>query len=864
MMQNESVVLCGLSEQEAAERRARGLGNDAKLKTGRTYGQIVRENLLTFFNLVLFGLGGVLLLLGSPRDAFFTAAIGFVNALIATAQEVRAKIKLDRIAVLARPRAVVIRDGQEKEVDPSAVVVGDLLVAGPGDQIIVDGPLVGGRGADLDESLLTGESDPVPKKPGDLVYSGTFVLSGRVVYEAQKVGKESFANKLAQSARTFTRELTPLQREVNLAVRVLLLLVLFFGVLIIDNYIINQNLSILESVQAASVVFGLAPSSLFLMIVVTYALGAVRIVDKGALVQKSNAVESLCHVDVLCLDKTGTLTANKIRLNEVVPLSHLDEDGIRQILGAYARSVSVANRTSEAIAAVCDGALRPIHDEVPFSSARKWSALAFDDTDSKSEPAIHGTYVLGAPEMLEPALAQRGGAWQATAQEWAEKGHRVVMFAFRPELVPLSDPDDQPCLPPALISLGLLGFTDELRPDARSTLDGFRQAGIQVKIISGDNPQTVAALARQAGLGEDDAPLQVVSGFDLAAMDDSQFAQAAGEAAIFGRITPEQKQRLVQVLRDRGRYAAMTGDGVNDVLALKHAKLSIAMQSGTPATRGVADIVLLGDAFSALPEAFLEGQRIMNSMGDVLRLYLTRTQALPDPHLLPGDQHRHGIHARGRLSVHPGTELGHRHLYAVDTLARAGAVGPACACASWQCPTAARQLCDSGNHHHRPCPEPGLRLVLHDHPRYTVFPAHDDLCHDYHGPAAGGLCRAADPLFCRRRPAGRRLAADDPGPGPVCRHAHQPMGAGPERLFQPGRAAPAAGCPDHRRHHAGVDAGAAVHVEAQAVRPVPGRGAAACRQLMYLGRVQTGRGLPQQSRIVSGQCDPRTPGPGLS
>jgi cation-transporting ATPase E len=624
MMQNEPVILRGLSEQEVAERRARGLGNDARLKTGRTYGQIVRENLLTFFNLVLFGLGGILLLLGSPRDAFFTAAIGLVNALIAAAQEVRAKIKLDRIALLARPRAVVIREGQEKEVDPSAVVVGDLLVAGPGDQILVDGPLVGDRGADLDESLLTGESDPVPKKPGDCVYSGTFVLSGRVVYEAQKVGKESFANKLAQSARTFTRELTPLQREVNLTVRVLLLLVLFFGVLIIDNH----NLTILESVQAASVVFGLAPSSLFLMIVVTYALGAVRIVDKGALVQKSNAVESLCHVDVLCLDKTGTLTANKIRLNEIVPLSHLDEDGMRQILGAYARSVSVGNRTSEAIAAACDGALRPIRDEVPFSSARKWSALAFDGTDSNAEPAIHGTYVLGAPEMLERALAQRDSAWQATAQEWAEQGQRVVLFAFRPELVPLCDPSGQPCLPPGLISLGLLGFTDELRPDARSTLDGFRQAGIQVKIISGDNPQTVAALARQAGLGEDSAPLQVVSGLDLAAMDDSQFAQSAGEAAIFGRITPEQKQQLVQVLRDRGRYAAMTGDGVNDVLALKHAKLSIAMQSGTPATRGVADIVLLGDAFSALPEAFLEGQRIMNSMGDVLRLYLTRVFCL--------------------------------------------------------------------------------------------------------------------------------------------------------------------------------------------------------------------------------------------
>ncbi len=626
MTQTERVTLRGLSEPEVTERRATGLGNDVRLRTGRTYGQIVRENLLTFFNLVLFGLAIILLLLGSPRDALFTAGIALLNALVATVQEVRAKRKLDQIALLTRPKAVVIREGQEKEVDPSAVVVGDLLVAGPGDQIIADGILVGDGGADLDESLLSGESDPVVKRPGDAVSSGSFVVTGRIWYEAQKVGRESFANKLAQSARAFTRESTPLQREVNLAVRVLLLLVLFFGVLIADNYFINHTPSLLESIQAASVVFGLAPSSLFLMIVLAYALGAVRIADKGALVQKSNAVESLCHVDVLCLDKTGTLTANKIRLNEVRALADLDEDCLRQMLGVYARSVSAPNRTTEAIAVACEGGRRLIREEVAFSSARKWSALAFDGADHQSEPAMHGTYLLGAPEMMEPVLAQGSAAWQALVHEWTGQGQRVVLFAFRPDLVPLTDGGGQPCLPPDLVPLGLLDLTDELRPDARTTLDGFRQAGIQVKVISGDHPQTVAALARQAGL--DGGALKVVSGPELAAMNEAQFAQAAEEAAIFGRITPEQKERLVKALRDRGHYVAMTGDGVNDVLALKQAKLSIAMQSGTSASRSVADIVLLQDSFAALPEAFLEGQRIMNSMGDVLRLYLTRIFAL--------------------------------------------------------------------------------------------------------------------------------------------------------------------------------------------------------------------------------------------
>ncbi len=617
----------GLSEREVTERQARGQGNDVRLRTGRTYGQIVRDNLLTFFNLVLFGLGAVLLLLGSPRDALFTAAIGLLNALVATLQEVRAKRKLDRIALLTRPRATVIREGQEKEVDPSGVVVGDVLVAGPGDQVIADGVLVGDRGADLDESLLTGESDPVPKKPGDPVYSGTFVLTGRACYEAQKVGGDSFANKLAQSARAFTHESTPLQREVNLAIRVLLLVVVFFGVMIALNYFVNHTPSLLQSVQAASVVFGLAPSSLFLMIVLAYALGAVRIADKGALVQRSNAVESLCHVDVLCLDKTGTLTANKIQLNEVKTLADLGEERVRLILGSCARSTAAGNRTSDAIAVACEGSWRPTQEEVPFSSARKWSAIAFDGAGSPSEQALHGVYVLGAPEVLEVALAPSDGTWQAIAQEWAGSGQRVLLFVYRPDLVPLFDMDGQPSLPADLISLGLLSFTDELRPDARVTLDGFRQAGVQVKIISGDNPHTVAALARQAGL-EDGAPLKVVSGTQLEMMDEAQFTLAAEEAAIFGRITPEQKQRLVKVLRDGGHYVAMTGDGVNDVLALKQAKLSIAMQSGTPATRDVADLVLLGDSFAALPEAFLEGQRIMNSMGDVLRLYLTRILAL--------------------------------------------------------------------------------------------------------------------------------------------------------------------------------------------------------------------------------------------
>ncbi|HAJ38824.1 MAG TPA: haloacid dehalogenase [Chloroflexi bacterium] len=609
--------ITGLSEDEAQRRRHQGQGNDAQVKTGRSYARIVRDNVFTFFNIVLFALALTLLVLGSPRDALFTGAIALVNAVIATAQEIRAKRKLDAIALLTRPQATVMRSGAERTIDPAKIVLGDLVVAGPGDQILVDGVVVGDGAADVDESLLTGEADAIPKQAGDAVLSGSFVVSGKVMYTAQKVGAESFANQLAAGARQFSHQLTPLQREVNLVVRILLLLVLYFGALITLNYFSAHGGTLLESVQSASVVFGLAPSSLFLMIVVAYALGAIRIADKGALVQQSNAIESLCHVDVLCLDKTGTLTANRIRLERVTPLNGCTESTVRRLLGIYARSVPAANATAEAIAAACDGVAQAPSASVPFSSARKWSALAFD------APAVAGVYVLGAPEMLQPAL-NGDVSWEEEARIWADAGHRILLFATAPTdnfAVRVGEGGD---LPASLTPLALLTFTDELRPDARQTLAGFRQAGVAVKIISGDNPQTVAALARQAGLADEDVLLRLATGPALAALDDTAFAAAVAETDIFGRITPAQKQRIVRTLRDQGHYVGMTGDGVNDVLALKQANLSIAMQSGTPATRNVADIVLLNDAFAALPAALLEGQRIMHGMEDTLRLYLTR------------------------------------------------------------------------------------------------------------------------------------------------------------------------------------------------------------------------------------------------
>jgi len=327
----------------------------------------------------------------------------------------------------------------------------------------------------------------------------------------------------------------------------------------------------------------------------------------------------------LCLDKTGTLTTNHIQLEEIKPynlaVAYPSEEDVRLLLGDFSASSTVRNRTSEAILRACPGREMAIEDEVPFSSQRGWSALSFDS------PERRGTFVLGAPELL---LAEGDAVPEVTGKlgSWRSKGMRVLLFAFRPEPLPLRDHNDVPRLPADLSPLCLLSFSDELRPEVQKTLKGFVDAGIELKFISGDNPETVAALVRQAGFVEEDQPLTLVSGLELAEMDEAQFAQSAANVNIFGRITPEQKERLVKALLEQGHYVAMTGDGVNDILALKRANLGIAMQSGAQAARNVADIVLLEDSFGVLPEAFQEGQRILNGMQDILRLYMSRILCL--------------------------------------------------------------------------------------------------------------------------------------------------------------------------------------------------------------------------------------------
>lgn len=608
------LVKTGLTQTEVEAHRARGEVNTAAAGTGRSYLEIVRQNVFTFINTILFAIGIGLVIMGRPDDAIVTAGVVLVNVVVGVVQESRAKAKLDKIALLNRPQATVIRDSAEKVIDPSQVVLGDVLSVGPGDQIVVDGTVIGDGLLDADESLLTGESDLIHKQAGDPVYSGSFCVTGKGRYVATRVGSSSVANQITAGARAYRLVKTPLQSDVDFVIRILIVMVTLLGITLLTSFL-RQQASVVDSVRASAVLVGLVPQGLFFMITVAYAVGAVRMSGKGALIQQSNAVESLSNVNVLCLDKTGTLTTNAITFKEICPLG-LPQEQALSILGDYALNTAAGNKTSNAIGAALKGAQRKVAEEIAFSSERKWSAIAFDD------PALKGVYVLGAPEILKPALKSDLNQGANQMGTWAAQGLRVLMLAHLPDLCPLHDDNGNPKLPANLVPSCLLCFADELRPEARQTLDSFNKAGIGLKVISGDNPDTVAALARQAGFSGD---IKVVSGIDLEAMDEEQFARVAGESTIFGRIKPQQKQKLVQCLKQSGKYVAMIGDGVNDVLSLKQSHVGIAMQSGSQATRSVADLILLNDSFGVLPSAFQEGQRIINGMYDVVRLLLSRT-----------------------------------------------------------------------------------------------------------------------------------------------------------------------------------------------------------------------------------------------
>ena len=603
----------GLSEAEVTSRRRRGEGNVAVSRSSRTYAQILRTNVFSFFNLILFSIGVALLALGRVNDAVISVGLGLVNAAISAVQEIRAKRKLDRLQLLSRSTVTVVRDGRDVEVLPEEVVRGDVLHVRPGDQVVVDGPVLDGGRIEADESLLTGESDPQLKKPGEDLLSGSFCVGGEGHQLARDVGAASYASRLTADARRVSTDTTPLQHRITFVVRLVICLVVLMSGAILAQAAL-EGFSLVRVVQTTAVLSGLVPYGLFLLVAVAYSVGAAKSAGRGALVQQVNAVESLSNVDVVCTDKTGTLTTGRLSLAEVVPVGPSASGDVERLIGSMARSAAATNLTGAALAASLPGEPWQVREEIPFSSALRWSALRTDE----------GVVVLGAPDALAPHLS--GAPLTDPVSERTAQGLRVLVVARAADpLAPLRYDAGRPRLPP-LEPLAVIALADELRPEVRETLARFAADGVEVKVVSGDDPRTVAALARQAGLAGGEA----VSGADLEGLADPELDAVITRATVFGRIAPEQKERLVGALRRQGRYVAMLGDGVNDARALKAAQVGVAMRSGSAVTRDVADIVLTEDSLGALVPARHEGRRIISGIATSMQVFLSRvaTQGL--------------------------------------------------------------------------------------------------------------------------------------------------------------------------------------------------------------------------------------------
>ena len=614
--------LVGLSSAEAARLLAAGQGNRASSAQSRTVGQILRANVATRFNAILGVLLIVIVVVGPAKDGLF-GVILVTNTLIGVVQELRAKRTLDRLSLLNEAKVAVVRDGDEVVVSPSEVVRGDLVGLRPGGQVVADGPLEAADGLEVDESLLTGEAEPQVKAVGDQVRSGSFVTAGMGWFVAEKVGDRSYANVLAAEARTFAPATSELREATDTVLRVVSWAMgPIAGALLIGQRLGGEPW---KSALAGTVsgVVGMVPEGLVLLTSMTLAMSVVRLGRVGVLVQELGAVEGLARVDTICFDKTGTLTEGHPVVEEIIVL---DDAPLPQLQGALlALTADSANPTAlaiqEAILPGCaDRAKMEIGRLIPFSSARKWAAVIADRSGPnlslcRSAPL---TWVLGAPEIVlgDNNLDQNRPVLDEVATRSAT-GRRVLIVARTAMKMPATG------LPGDLRAVGLITLTEKIRPDAPAALAYFAKQGVDLKVISGDNPETVAAFARRAGITGLDASDAVVDARTL--RDDQMLSQSIVSAHVIGRTMPQQKRAMVAALQAHGRTVAMTGDGVNDALALKVADLGIAMGSGSAATRAVAQLVLVNGDFACVPGVVAEGRRVIANVERVAKLFLTKT-----------------------------------------------------------------------------------------------------------------------------------------------------------------------------------------------------------------------------------------------
>ncbi|MDZ7882187.1 MAG: cation-translocating P-type ATPase [Mycobacterium sp.] len=591
-------MMSGLSDAEVAQRVADGQTNDVPTRAARSVSEIVRANVFTRINAILGVLFAIVVATGSLINGLFGLLI-VANSAIGIIQELRAKQTLDKLAIVGQAKPVVRRQSGTRALAPSEVVLGDVIEVGPGDQITVDGDVLEENNLEVDESLLTGEADPMAKDPGDKVMSGSFVVAGSGAYRATKVGREAYAAQLAEEASKFTLVKSELRSGINTILQFITYLLWPAGALIIYTQLFTTDAGWRESVlRMVGALVPMVPEGLVLMTSIAFAVGVVRLGQRQCLVQELPAIEGLARVDVVCADKTGTLTENGMRLSEVKAVGGGDA---AQVLAQLAADDARPNASMAAIAEAYGTAPGwTATAAAPFKSATKWSGTSYGE---------HGNWVIGAPDvLLDPASPEAQEAERIGAQ-----GLRVLLLGSCEHSV------DDPDAPGAVTPAALVILEQRVRPDARDTLDYFASQEVTVKVISGDNAKSVGSVAGTLGLhGETLDARQLPE-------DADELAAAVEQYTTFGRVRPDQKRAMVHALQSRGHTVAMTGDGVNDVLALKDADIGVAMGSGSSASRAVAQIVLLDNKFATLPHVVGEGRRVIGNIERVSNLFLTKT-----------------------------------------------------------------------------------------------------------------------------------------------------------------------------------------------------------------------------------------------
>lgn len=611
-MYDEKYGVTGLSGEEAAEKAAAGLSNLPPRSAGKTTGKIILTNSLTYFNFIFAIIAVLLAVVGSFRNlTFLPVVIG--NTLVGIIQEIRAKKIIDKMNLLNAPHALVIRDGQRLKVRSEELVAGDTVIFSAGDQICADARVIAGS-VSVNEALLTGEQDEITKQNGASLLSGSFVVSGECAAVLEKVGEASYISKLTSEAKNIAGgEQSEMIRAINKIVMIMgIALIPIGGILFYQNYYV-ANGTLRDSVTAmATAVIGMIPEGLYLLTTAALALGTIRLAKNKVLLNDMKSIEALARVDTLCVDKTGTITEPTMEVRHVISVAHAagtDESVLAAMISEYVSASQDNNATMEALRAYfssksysSDLPMKNSLSILPFSSALKYGAITFED----------GTYILGAPEFV---LTDGFSAYSKQIERYTKKGYRVLAFAHTDGGISGGEIGTGAPVTP----LGFVILSNAIRENAEKTFRYFAEQGVNVKVISGDNPETVSEIARLAGISGYDS---FVDASTLAG--DAETDAAATKYTVFGRVTPKQKQIIVRALQSAGHTVAMTGDGVNDILAMKDADCGIAMASGSEAVSQVADVVLMDSDFAHMPDVVAEGRRVVNNVERSASLFLVK------------------------------------------------------------------------------------------------------------------------------------------------------------------------------------------------------------------------------------------------